>query len=726
MNPVKYKEIDLKIDLKAGSYEVSASSECGGNATTTFSIDELSLGTGSSSDKNVSNTGEPPPTTAGLSQNLSLIRVQPPSLAEARAFGQQLFNAIFKNETWAILDRCLQAAKKDRQQVRFWLNLSEVPQLAGLPWEFLCLVPQGTFFAKSYDSVVRYLDLLTPYDEALITEPPLRILAVLSNPEGVPRLDVDGELKKLQHAINSIEGVVLDPLYNPTIKALRKRLHEHRESAPYHVFHFIGHAAFDSAANQGKLLLENEARGINQISAQELGEILATHRSLRLAVINACEGARTALNNSYAGVAQTLLRSGAAPKVIAMQYVISDDAAKIFAQSFYTELLKGTDLDSAIAMARMDISDRELEESRRDSVEWGTPVIYMRAKDSRLVGFPTCTKEVTEMRDAPPPITQGPIDKHYREVITALSEGQLVPFLGLDINLFDKQSSRRPPTYDELVKRVAQLSQYPHTARELPGVSQYAQMPNRLAILYDKLDPVFNDETFKPTKLHEFWAYVARAQTSFLADVESKRAPFLIVTTNYDTLLEREFMEKVEDFHVFSYIADGSTQERGRFFHKEYHDGRAGAPILVDNNNMELNDEWPVILKLPGSIEPFNSKVRFAITEDHYFELLTNRELTNILPTQVMTKLRNSSHLFLGWTLSDWSLRGILYRIWEKSWPSYPSWTVQKGLIPFERKYWEACQIEIVEEDLAQYITALEEHLKGSLQTSVTTNQSKL
>jgi hypothetical protein len=722
MEPMNYKEIDLEIELKDGSYQVSVSSDCGGNATTTVPVEALSFGTESSNNNSGNDGDQPASTDDALPSNLSLIRIQPPSLAEARAFGQKLFNLIFKDSTRLVLDRCLAKTKTtENLQLRFWLHLSTVPELAGLPWEFLCLVPEGNFFAKSYDSIVRYLDLVTSFDEKPLTEPPLRILAVLSNPNGPPELDIDGELKKLQDVVNEIEGVVLDPLYKPTIKALSKRLREHRNSDPYHVFHFIGHAAFNSFNNEGKLLLENEAGGINQINAQELGEILATHRSLRLAVINACEGARTAVKDSYAGVAQTLLRSGAAPKVIAMQYVISDDAAKVFAQSFYRELLDGNDLDTAVALARMDISDGELEGSRRDFVEWGTPVIYMRAKDSRLVDFPPQPK--IKQKSIPLPIKHDSLDRHYRDVIRTLSEGQLVPFLGLDINLFNQQIPR-PPTYDELVKRLSQESEYPYSAGGLPGVSQYAQMPNRLATLYDKLDPVFNHDDFKPTKLHEFWAYVAKAQTSYLADVESKRAPFLIVTTNYDTLLEREFVEKVEDFHVFSYIADGSSQERGRFFSRRYHDGVAGPPILVDTSNKELTDEWPVILKLPGSIEPFNSKIRFAITEDQYFELLTNRELMNILPTQVMTKLRGSSHLFLGWTLSDWSLRGMLYRIWEKPWPSYESWTIQKEVTSFERKYWEACQVQIIEADLATYIDALEERLKAGGQMPVETGNA--
>jgi len=713
MARINYKEIDVKIERDGKRYEVSATSDCGGNVSEKFAAAEL--------DFDFVLTDEPKETTdrhllplSNLNKdNLSLITTRPPSLMRAQDFGQLLFKVVFKGSVREALTLCLNQAKAENTQLRIRLNLTKAPELASLPWEFLFRVPQNTFFARSYNSIVRYLELETPFAESLLEDPPLRILAVVSNPEGAPRLDVSGELEKLQDAINQVDDgrIVLEPLYKPTIKALRLRLHEHRASDPYHVFHFIGHGVFDSSTNEGKLLFENEVGGVNQISAQSLGEILATHRSLRLAIINACEGARISHKDSYSGVAQTLLRSEAAPTVVAMQYVISDNAAKIFAKSFYEDLLKGSDVDTAVSLARMAISDTEQEQGRSNSIEWGTPVLYMRAKDSRLVDFPSVsTKE--EIKVVPATSPNAPLDGHYQDVIRALLGGQLVPFLGLNVNLFDQKATPRPPAYDELVRRLAEFSRYPyHPGGLLAGVSQYAQLPNNLATLYDELDPLFNDEQFKATNLHRFWARVAREQTLYPTDIDPKRKRFLVVTTNYDALLEQEFIKTVKDFHIFSYIAEGTDQERGKFVRKVYHNGLGGEPILVELNNKELRDELPVILKLPGTIEPFNSKIRFAITEDQYFDLLTNRELTSILPSQVMTKLRGSHHLFMGCTLSDWSLRGIFYRIWEKAWPSYDSWAIQKGVTDFERKYWEACRVKLIDVDLAEYITGLAERL---------------
>jgi hypothetical protein len=65
----------------------------------------------------------------------------------------------------------------------------------------------------------------------------------------------------------------------------------------------------------------------------------------------------------------------------------------------------------------------------------------------------------------------------------------------------------------------------------------------------------------------------------------------------------------------------------------------------------------------------------------------------------------------MGCTLSDWSLRGIFYRIWERAWPPYDSWAIQEQLTDFERKYWEACRIKVIDVPLSEYITGLQDHL---------------
>jgi hypothetical protein len=63
--------------------------------------------------------------------------------------------------------------------------------------------------------------------------------------------------------------------------------------------------------------------------------------------------------------------------VVAMQFEISDDAAITFATEFYSSMVDGFPVDAAVTEARKSI--REM-----SSVEWGTPVLYMRSPDGAL------------------------------------------------------------------------------------------------------------------------------------------------------------------------------------------------------------------------------------------------------------------------------------------------------------------------------------------------------
>ena len=109
--------------------------------------------------------------------------------------------------------------------------------------------------------------------------------------------------------------------------------------------------------------------------------MLHDHRSLRLAVLNSCEGARGGRTDPFSGTAQSLIQQGI-PAVVAMQFEITDDAAITFAHELYEAVADGYPLDAAIAEARKAIRGQP------NPVEWATPVLYLRAPDGRIFDIP--------------------------------------------------------------------------------------------------------------------------------------------------------------------------------------------------------------------------------------------------------------------------------------------------------------------------------------------------
>jgi len=107
------------------------------------------------------------------------------------------------------------------------------------------------------------------------------------------------------------------------------------------------------------MLEDQNGRG-RAVSGQTLGTLLYDHKSMRLVVLNACEGARASRADPFAGAAQSLIQQGV-PAVIAMQFEISDDAAILFAHEFYDSLARAYPVDAALGEARRAIGLDELE-----------------------------------------------------------------------------------------------------------------------------------------------------------------------------------------------------------------------------------------------------------------------------------------------------------------------------------------------------------------------------
>ena len=302
-------------------------------------------------------------------------RLESPEMEAARQFGTQLFDSVFQDDLKLSLRRSLDEVERRGEGLRIRLRFSDAPELASLPWEFLFSESSDQFLVLSaWTPIVRYLDL-TQRIEPLTVNGPLRILAMISSPHDYPALDVSEEWRRIESALVPLidqGAVAIERADNATLLELQHRLRK----ADYHIFHFLGHGGFDERSGDGVLVLEDGQNRSRLVTGRDLGTILRDHRSLRLAVLNACEGARASETDPFSGAAQSLVRKGI-PAVVAMQFEITDDAAITFAQEFYGAIADAYPVDAAIGEARRAIF------GLGNDIEWGTPVVYLRG-DGRL------------------------------------------------------------------------------------------------------------------------------------------------------------------------------------------------------------------------------------------------------------------------------------------------------------------------------------------------------
>ena len=308
-------------------------------------------------------------------------RVESSEITRAKNFGKELFDALVRDDVRDLYHRSLAHSEgEENRGLRLSLALTGVPELMDVPWEFMYDDPN--FLSVSvWTPVVRYLDLPTP-KRPLKVKPPLRILGMVSSPTDYDALDVDHERQNVEQALANLvdRGLVeLHWLEDATLRGMRRLLMQGDE---FHVFHYVGHAHFDEQAGSGAILLEDSDGRSRSVPAWKLGQALHDNRkSLRLVVLNACEGALTARDDPFSGVAPSIVQQGI-PAVIAMQFEITDDAAIVFAEGFYEAVAAGYPVDAALAEARMAILADD------NDVEWATPVLFMRVPDGRIFDVP--------------------------------------------------------------------------------------------------------------------------------------------------------------------------------------------------------------------------------------------------------------------------------------------------------------------------------------------------
>ena len=290
-------------------------------------------------------------------------------------FGGKLYGAVFTDELRDLLRSSLNQTRAQGVGLRLRLRLADVPELANLPWEFLYDPRLNRFLAQSrHTPLVRYLDLPDPPQPRGVAGP-LRLLVMISSPSGYYPLDVEQEWRLLTGALAEPQqqGRVVIERLPATMSTLRRRLRQEE----FHIFHFVGHGSYKREWDDGVLVMEDRNGQPHEVTGEELGGLLNESDHTRLAVLNACEGARGGVSDPFAGVAQSLIQQGL-PAVVAMQFAITDDAAIIFAHELYAAIADGYPLEAALADARGAIRDEG------NPTEWGTPVLYSRAPDGRL------------------------------------------------------------------------------------------------------------------------------------------------------------------------------------------------------------------------------------------------------------------------------------------------------------------------------------------------------
>ena len=721
MSKIEYETFDIVITPKGGdgmSYNVVARGHRREQTPNPveFNVDEVILPEDEGARENRNDNGVLRHLTLGdarVRKNYPLLWTGPPDETRALMFGSRLFRAVFKDSVRDLFAQCRTAAQQRRANLRMRFDLSQSPQLAVWPWEYLYNPDRGQFFAMFADTpIVRYLPRPCS-EEPLKIEAPLRILVVVSLPRGVAKLNVEEEINSISDAMRELSDnnfLKIEVLQKASLSSLFKILEKASDNGtPFHILHFIGHGIFDTDRKEGKLLLTLKNGSGQAVDGGRIGATLKKfNEHLRLVIINACEGARLSRIDPYAGVAQKILQTGEIPAVLAMQFRITDQAAVTFTKQFYDGLAGSKPLEDCLARARLLMYGNNGE-------EWATPVLYMRASDGHILQVQPPSRATisgdTHRIGAPPAW----LTHHYEEIGKALNNGQLVVFLGLDVNLYGRQliPSWIPgsvlPGNVELFDYLQRTHQYPLSGAPVASIAQRLIVDKKSTALYNAFASTFVARLALP----ELYSFLAQMVKSVREKLRNHPDPFrrrpLILTANYDKSVERAFdAHGIENYDVISYSLQ--NDQTGDFQHTRVEGTKIISVTTISEHNKEtvLRGNDPVIIKLAGAVE--EGSPSYAVTEDHFF-YLSRKNLLAMLPSQLVATLKSSGHLYLGYDVQDWPFRALLYAIWTDLKPRYEAWAVVPEVNDPNRPYWDKCDVQVIQASLEDYVAGLEQYL---------------
>jgi len=308
-----------------------------------------------------------------------------------------------------------------------------------------------------------------------------------------------------------------------------------------------------------------------------------------------------------------------------------------------------------------------------------------------------------------------PSPKHFSKVAKAILRGHVVPVLGAGANLCDRARDEcfRPggnlPNGGELSRYLAgKFDCEVHDAEDLLRVSQAAVLDLGDGPVFEELRRVFV-HAFQPTSLHTFLARIP----ALMAERGLPVCPQLILSTNYDDLLERTFDATGQPYDLVYYLGQGDREHhhQGKFVHVTTNGERR--IIEVANEYVDVAPATrTVILKVHGAARADEHEDSWVITEDHYIDYLTRTNLSELVPVKLLERLLNTHFLFLGYAMRDWNLRVILHRIWTQRDHSWHSWAVQLNPDPLDEAFWEEKGVDIQPVPLSSYIGELQSCLE--------------
>ncbi len=266
---------------------------------------------------------------------------------------------------------------------------------------------------------------------------------------------------------------------------------------------------------------------------------------------------------------------------------------------------------------------------------------------------------------------------NWPAILLHLKKHKLVPFLGAGASL-GSNGKAGLPAGGKLAESLAEECGYPGKDKtDLLRVAQYYVLTMGELPLRESVNEKLSQPDVKPGEIHNIMA-------NWPIEV--------VLTTNFDNLMERAFIKNDKDAAKAIYNRFGN-QEQIKI-----------APSV----------HAPLVYKLHGSLDDIDSMI---MTEDNYIDFLISMiEGNPKIPDKIKTIFDTCSILFIGYGLKDWNIR-VLLRYFRKT--DRRSFAVQKdGAVANDKEaakewenmvlYWEKKEVSVYNCDALEFLRELD------------------
>lgn len=288
----------------------------------------------------------------------------------------------------------------------------------------------------------------------------------------------------------------------------------------------------------------------------------------------------------------------------------------------------------------------------------------------------------------------------YPALADRLERGELVVFLGSDVpSLFDARIHDSQDLAEELARRV----HYDDFAGSLSMISEYYEISE-----HGKPSLVRNLESLLPAAPLEVPLYSMLART---------KTPLVVLSTSYDTLLERTFKGAGKRFAVISTIVSRSAGYEVGSLLVNYSDREGHDVLRLEQglSELDLHDQgYSLLYKVRGCVDAGSDQDperldALTLAEESYFTFAASKH--KLIPNYVVEQFRGRGFLLLGCIPRQWEDRLILTAVLEKRRHAETPMTVRNEIDRFENAYWVRRNVRRYPIDLKQFVESLEVHL---------------